>query len=105
MKIASNWAALCLGLFLGGVTIGFSQTMNTNRTELATFGGGCFWCMEAFFQRIPGVKSVASGYAGGHAENPTYKQVCTDTTGHAEVIQIEFDPQTFSYEKLLKFFW
>jgi peptide-methionine (S)-S-oxide reductase len=82
-----------------------AKSMSTNKTELATFGGGCFWCMEAFFQRIPGVKSVASGYAGGHTENPTYAQVCSGTTGHAEVIQIEFDPQQFSYKKLLKFFW
>jgi peptide-methionine (S)-S-oxide reductase len=105
MKISSNGVALCLGLFLCGITTGFSQAMNTNRTELATFGGGCFWCMEAFFQRIPGVRSVSSGYAGGHTENPTYKQVCTGATGHAEVIQIEFDPLKTSYEHLLMFFW
>ncbi|HEX4262980.1 MAG TPA: peptide-methionine (S)-S-oxide reductase MsrA [Verrucomicrobiae bacterium] len=79
--------------------------MNTNHTEVATFGGGCFWCMEAEFQRIPGVKSVSSGFAGGRTANPTYEDVCTGDTGHAEVTQIEFDPQKVSYEKLLEFFW
>lgn len=79
--------------------------MNTNQVEIADLGGGCFWCMEAVFQRIPGVKSVASGYAGGHVANPTYEQVCTDTTGHAEVVQIEFDPAKISFGKLLDYFW
>jgi peptide-methionine (S)-S-oxide reductase len=81
------------------------QTMNTNKIETATFGGGCFWCMEAVFERLPGVKSVASGFAGGHTANPTYEQVCTGNTGHAEVTQIEFDPAKISYEKLLDVFW
>jgi len=79
--------------------------MNTNKTESATFGGGCFWCMEAVFERLPGVKSVASGFAGGHTANPTYEQVCTGDTGHAEVTQIEFYPEKISYEKLLDVFW
>jgi peptide-methionine (S)-S-oxide reductase len=82
-----------------------TQTMNTNKTETATFGGGCFWCMEAVFERLPGVKSVASGFAGGHTANPTYEQVCTGDTGHAEVTQIEFDPARISYDKLLEVFW
>src|SRR5215831_14847726 len=84
-----------------------TNTMNTssNHTETATLGGGCFWCMEAVFQMLPGVKSVASGYAGGTKPNPTYKEVCTGKTGHAEVIQIEYDPQIISYEKLLHTFW
>ncbi|HEX5221562.1 MAG TPA: peptide-methionine (S)-S-oxide reductase MsrA [Verrucomicrobiae bacterium] len=82
------------------------MTMNTtNTTELATVGGGCFWCTEAIFQMLPGVKSVTSGYAGGKTENPTYKEVCEGTTGHAEVIQIEFDPKKISYEKILETFW
>jgi peptide-methionine (S)-S-oxide reductase len=81
------------------------DTTPTNKTELATFGGGCFWCLEAVFERLPGVKSVTSGYAGGHMANPTYEQVCSDTTGHAEVIRIEFDPAKISYEKLLDVFW
>jgi peptide-methionine (S)-S-oxide reductase len=82
-----------------------TNAMNTNKTELATFGGGCFWCMEAVFERLPGVKSVASGFAGGHTANPAYEQVCTGDTGHAEVTQIEFDPAKISYEKLLDVFW
>ena len=81
------------------------NTIETNKTELATFGGGCFWCMDAVFERVPGVKSVTCGYAGGHTQNPTYEQVCSHTTGHAEVVQIEFDPQQTSYEKLLEVFW
>jgi len=76
-----------------------------NNLETATLGGGCFWCTEALFQMLPGVKSVASGYAGGTAENPTYKQVCSGETGHAEVIQIEYDPKVASYEKILETFW
>ena len=77
----------------------------TNKTELATFGGGCFWCTEAIFQMVPGVKSVTSGYAGGTKENPTYKEVCSGFTGHAEVIQIEYDPTVVSYDKLVETFW
>ncbi len=73
--------------------------------EKITFGGGCFWCIEAVFQRLKGVTSVASGYAGGAVENPTYKQVCTGETGHAEVVQLQFQPALISYEKLLDVFW
>src|SRR5881397_344363 len=101
--------SLCLGLLLGGGAAGYAQTKNmnlsTNHTEFATFGGGCFWCTEAIFQMLPGVKSVASGYAGGTKENPTYKEVCTGTTGHAEVIQVEYDSKVVSYEKLLETFF
>jgi peptide-methionine (S)-S-oxide reductase len=75
------------------------------KLQTAAFGGGCFWCAEAVFQRIPGVKSVTSGFAGGTTVNPTYEDVCTGTTGHAEVIQIKFDPAAISYEKLLEIFW
>jgi len=82
-----------------------TNAMNINKTESATFGGGCFWCMEAVFERLPGVKSVASGFAGGHTANPTYEQVCTGDTGHAEVTQIEFYPAKISYAKLLDVFW
>jgi peptide-methionine (S)-S-oxide reductase len=82
-----------------------TNTMNLNKTELATFGGGCFWCMEAVFERLHGVKSVTSGFAGGRTTNPTYEQVCAGDTGHAEVTQIEFDPAQISYEKLLDVFW
>lgn len=96
---------LSSSIVLGGMTAGFAQNMNTNHTEVATFGGGCFWCMDAVFKMLPGVKTITSGYAGGRTENPTYKEVCTGETGHAEVIQIEFDPQKIGYEKLLHYFW
>ncbi|NOS71624.1 MAG: peptide-methionine (S)-S-oxide reductase MsrA [Verrucomicrobia bacterium] len=82
-----------------------TPNMQTNKTELATIGGGCFWCTEAIFQMLPGVKSVVSGYAGGHVENPTYEQVCGGQTGHAEVIQVAFDPVKVSYEKIIETFW
>jgi peptide-methionine (S)-S-oxide reductase len=77
----------------------------TNSTQLATFGGGCFWCTEALFDRVKGVKKTISGYAGGAKENPSYKEVCNGTTGHAEVLQVEFDPKEVSYETLLEIFF
>jgi peptide-methionine (S)-S-oxide reductase len=82
-----------------------TNAMNTNKTEIADLGGGCFWCMEAVFERLPGVLSVTSGFAGGTTPNPTYEQVCTETTGHAEVTEIVFDPAKISYAKLLEVFW
>jgi peptide-methionine (S)-S-oxide reductase len=102
--------AMCLLLI--GAAEGYAQKMNTpvadkgtNSIELATFGGGCFWCIEAIFERLDGVKSVTSGYAGGQTDKPTYEEVCTGLTGHAEVAQIEYDPQKISYGKLLEVFW
>jgi peptide-methionine (S)-S-oxide reductase len=94
-------AAIILMLLVGGEQKG----KETSRLEKATFGAGCFWCVEAVFQRIDGVKSVVPGYAGGTKQNPTYKEVCTGTTGHAEVAQITFDPSKVSFEKLLEVFW
>jgi len=82
-----------------------TNSMDTSKTEIADFGGGCFWCMEAVFERLPGVLSVTSGFAGGTTDNPTYEQVCTETTGHAEVTQIVFDPSKISYSQLLDVFW
>lgn len=81
--------------------------MENNNTALdtATFGSGCFWCSEAIFQRVNGVKSVASGYSGGKRPNPTYDQVSSGATGHAEVIQVTFNPQEVSYDQLLEIFW
>jgi len=98
-----------VGLLFAGMLAASAQTNQmkqaSNSTELATLGGGCFWCTEAIFQMLPGVKSVSSGFSGGTKENPTYKEVCTGETGHAEVIQIEYDPKVVSYEKLLDTFW
>ncbi len=73
--------------------------------DTTTLGGGCFWCLEAVFRRLTGVSSVSSGYAGGHTPNPTYKEVCTGETGHAEVIQIDYDPSIISFQDLLSVFW
>ena len=73
--------------------------------KVATFGGGCFWCVEAVFLRIKGVHSVKSGYAGGHVKKPTYEDICTGESGHAEVIQIYYDEEQVSFEKLLEIFW
>jgi peptide methionine sulfoxide reductase msrA/msrB len=74
-------------------------------TEIATFAGGCFWCMVSPFDEQPGIIEVTSGYTGGHKENPTYEEVCSDTTGHYEAVQIAFDPDIFPYKKLLEIFW
>src|SRR5947209_20501594 len=74
-------------------------------TETATFGAGCFWGIEAAFAKVPGVEETTVGYAGGKTANPTYKDVCTDETGHAEVVQVKFDPAKVSYEQLLNVFW
>lgn len=73
--------------------------------EIATFAGGCFWCMESPFDKLDGVLSTTSGYSGGHVENPTYEQVSTGETGHAEAVKIKYDPKKISYEKLLDVFW
>ncbi len=73
--------------------------------EVATFGNGCFWCTEAIFQRLEGVEKVVSGYAGGEVKNPTYEQVCSGNTGHAEVLQITYEPSEISFEELLEVFW
>jgi peptide-methionine (S)-S-oxide reductase len=77
----------------------------TGRSESATLGGGCFWCLEAAFQGLHGVRGVESGYAGGEVEHPTYEQVCTGTTGHAEVVRVEFDPEVLSFRELLEVFF
>jgi peptide-methionine (S)-S-oxide reductase len=79
--------------------------MENSNLETATLGGGCFWCTEAVFDNVQGVKDVVSGYAGGHTENPTYQQVCSETTGHAEVVQIKFDPAEISFKEILQIFF
>lgn len=82
-----------------------SMTSSGSNVEIATFGNGCFWCTEAIFQRVDGVEKVVSGYTGGSVKNPTYKEVCTGLTGHAEAIQITFDPRKISFTELLEIFW
>ncbi|HCQ02113.1 MAG TPA: peptide-methionine (S)-S-oxide reductase [Candidatus Latescibacteria bacterium] len=77
----------------------------SQRTETATLGGGCFWCLEAIYQNVNGVSLVVSGYAGGSVDNPSYQAVCSGTTGHAEVMQITFDPDVISYDNILYIFW
>ena len=81
------------------------QNRQMSNIEVATIGGGCFWCTEAVFQQLKGVDHVESGYAGGHVAHPTYEQVCTGTTGHAEVIKIGYDPQVINFEALLEVFF
>jgi peptide methionine sulfoxide reductase msrA/msrB len=77
----------------------------SERIEQATFAGGCFWCMVSPFDEQPGIIEIVSGYTGGHTKNPTYEEVCSNTTGHYEAVQITFDPDVFSYRKLLELFW
>lgn len=106
------WARLLVAACLFAGIFHLAPPMNADpqstnapqQLESATFGGGCFWCAEAVFQRIPGVKSVVSGFAGGTTPNPTYDEVCTGETGHAEVVQIKFDPAVITYDKLLESF-
>lgn len=91
------------------ILLGFTMTNNSDadpvKTEAATFGAGCFWCVEAIYQRVNGVVAVESGYAGGDVDNPTYEQVVSGKTGHAEVARVTFDPEKISYEELLEVFW
>jgi len=76
-----------------------------DKTETATLGGGCFWCLEAVFERLPGVSKVENGYAGGKTKDPTYAEICAGITGHAEVVQIHFDPKKIGYDQILSVFW
>jgi len=101
-----------LSTFLAAIAAAFLMTTNsssaaapTGQTEIAVFASGCFWCTEAVFEHVPGVKKVTSGYTGGHVANPTYKQVCEGDTGHAEATRIEFDPTVVSYAHLLEIFF
>jgi len=102
-------SGMVLSVTLTGVAapVGFTASDSMMKTNLsvAMFGSGCFWCSEAVFQRIPGVLSVKSGYSGGTVRNPTYEQVCTGNTGHAEVIKLLYDPQLVSFASLLETFW
>jgi peptide-methionine (S)-S-oxide reductase len=103
MNRTISWLAALM--FCGAAAMAQNTNMNAQSIETATFGGGCFWCTEAVFQLLPGVKKVSSGYAGGMKDNPTYQEVTGGRTGHAEVIQVEYDPTEISYGKLLETFW
>jgi len=115
MKKKMNILCTVLVLFIAGTSCAqkkskaTTQTMEsktvTGKTELATFGSGCFWCTEAVFLNVNGVEKVESGYSGGKLKNPTYKEVCSGLTGHAEVIQLTFNPQVISFPELLEIFW
>ena len=94
-----------IGLLLGTIALGTSDCHAAAKLEKATFAGGCFWCMEAPFDKLGGVVSVTSGYTGGSVRNPTYEQVSAGSTGHAEAVQIVYDPARISYSKLLSVFW
>ena len=93
-----------IGIILGFILAETEKNINQN-IEQATFGAGCFWCVEAVFERLKGVVDVRAGYAGGNTENPTYEDICRGKTGHAEVIQIDYDSSLISFEKLLDIFW
>jgi peptide-methionine (S)-S-oxide reductase len=98
---------MIVALALAGVAMGQSNSKPKMETELktATFGSGCFWCTEAVFLNLKGVTKVVSGYSGGKVKNPTYREVCSGLTGHAEVTQITYDPKQISYSDLLEVFW
>ena len=100
-----NCCALFLSMLVGGIFLPVCQAAAPPRLEKAAFAGGCFWCMEEAFEKIPGVTSVTSGYMGGLVENPTYEQVSAGGTGHAEAVEVLYDPQKVGYEKLLDAFW
>lgn len=103
-EIARRRPALPFLIFLTLITPLHAESQ-TMKTEKATLGGGCFWCVEAVYEKLPGVLSVTSGYAGGQTANPTYEQISTGRTGHAEVVQIEYDPEKISYDKIIDLFW
>jgi peptide-methionine (S)-S-oxide reductase len=95
-----------LHLLLGlAALVSLPMSSLSAKSEFLVLGGGCFWCTEAAYELLPGVKDVVSGYAGGHVPNPTYEQICGKQTGHAEVIRIEYDPAVVPLEKLLGYFW
>ena len=105
-KAGALWAVLLLATTIQAQeSKKVSETTEGKKTVIATFGGGCFWCTEAVFENMKGVTNVVSGYAGGKNPNPTYKQVCTGTTGHAEVCQIHYNPAEVTFDELLEVFW
>ena len=108
MKILRHWMtwlALACGLAITAQAYGQAKPAAQPATAKATFAGGCFWCMEPPYDKLPGVVSTTSGYMGGKTKNPTYESISSGTTGHAEVVQVEYDPAKVTYEKLLEVFW
>jgi peptide-methionine (S)-S-oxide reductase len=106
MKHLFYWLSLACFVTCTNLSLAeMNEPQSSSHLETAVFGGGCFWCLDAQFKLVEGVKSVLSGYAGGTTKNPSYEQVCSETTGHAEVIQVEFDPAKVSYEELLRKFF
>ena len=97
------WPCCVLAGILTWMTMQGEESHQANKK--ATFGGGCFWCTEAMLEDVEGVLDVISGYAGGHVKNPTYRAVCEGTTGHAEVVQVTYDPDKITYKRLLELFW
>lgn len=94
-----------IGLLSSAWAQNSAQKKMNERLEIATLGSGCFWCTEAFFLRVKGIESVVSGYSGGKVKNPTYKEVCSGLTGHAEVVQVKFDPSVITFGEVLEIFW
>ena len=105
MRILILFFTVAFPMVCGTMTAAPISSPSPAKTATATFGGGCFWCVDAVYQYVPGVLKITSGYAGGNVPNPTYDQVCTGRTGHAEVVQISYDPSKVSYDQLLDLFW
>jgi len=105
----SGWNKYGVNFFISTIFLSFNMAETANNTQVkieqATFGSGCFWCVEAVFEQLEGVIDVQVGYTGGRTENPTYEEVCTGKSGHAEVIRIDYDPRIIRFEKLLDVFW
>lgn len=106
--IVKNTYIILLTIFLGGITVMVSDVQaeqSANKNEVATLAGGCFWCLEPIYEELKGVQNVRVGYSGGSMDNPSYKQVSTGNTGHAEVVQFEYNPEVISYQELLRVFF
>ncbi|MGH7814300.1 MAG: peptide-methionine (S)-S-oxide reductase MsrA [Candidatus Binataceae bacterium] len=105
LQVLSMIGILLAGGLIAGAAGGGTTAPAAGKYEIATFAGGCFWCMQPAFDDIPGVVSTRAGYTGGHTVDPTYREVCTGMTGHAEAVEVTFDPSKISYRKLLDVFW
>src|SRR5829696_7865308 len=105
LKVWMTWLSFACCLAVGAAYGQTSKPAAQPATAKATFAGGCFWCMEPPYDKVPGVISTTSGYMGGKTKNPTYESISSGMTGHAEVVQVEFDPSKVTYEKLLEVFW